>query len=53
MTRTALYKIAQIQLTLQFGEANKAETAAPLKTMSETIWRPERFWYVFFTSLIG
>ena len=53
MTRTVLYKIAQIQLTLQFREANKAETAAPLKTMSETIWRPERFWYVFFTSLIG
>ena len=43
MTRTALYKIAQIQLTSQFREANKAEIAEPLNTMSETIWRPERF----------
>ena len=42
MTPTALYEIAQIQLTLQFREANKAETAEPLKLMSETIWRPER-----------
>ena len=43
MTPTALYEIAQIQLTLQFREATKAETAEPLKTMPETIWRPKRF----------